>query len=110
MHRTRPVRTRQYPGRHNTGKTFSSSILGFFQDFAAPFILFIKSEYSLHYLGMNDELMQTGIRLRSVSRASVFGREVKRMQCEMFIGPQGLEQFVIQEGKRTTEIKVLTNR
>ncbi|MCK9421613.1 MAG: urea transporter [Bacteroidales bacterium] len=90
--------------------TFNNRALGLLQDFAAPFFLFIKSEYSLNYLGMDDELRQTGIRLKSVSSASIGGHEVKRMECEMFIGLHGLEQFIIHENEKTTEIKVLADQ
>ncbi|MCX6284841.1 MAG: urea transporter [Bacteroidetes bacterium] len=90
--------------------TFSNRLLGLLQDFVAPFILFIKSEYNLHYHGMDDELMQTGISLRSVSSARIAGREVKRMECEMFVSPQGLERFVIQENSKTTKVKLVADR
>ena len=86
--------------------TFRNRLLGLLQDFAAPFFLFIRSEYSLNYIGMDDELMQSGIRLRSLSSARVAGHEVKRMECEMFISSQGLERFVIKENERTTEVKL----
>jgi hypothetical protein len=86
--------------------TFRNRLLGLLQDFAAPFFLFIRSEYSLNYIGMDDELMQSGIRLRSLSSARVAGNEVKRMECEMFISSQGLERFVIKENERTTEVKL----
>ncbi len=90
--------------------TFSNRLLVMLQDFVAPFVLFIRSEYSLNYLGMDDELMQTGISLRSVSSARIAGREVKRMEFEMFISPQGLERFVIQENSKTTQVKLVADR
>jgi len=90
--------------------TFSNPFMEIIQDFTAPFFLFIRSEYSLHYLGMDDELMQTGIHLRSMATASIGGREVKRMECLMHVGPHGLEQFVIKENDRTTEVKLLNER
>ncbi|MCX6280557.1 MAG: urea transporter [Bacteroidetes bacterium] len=90
--------------------TFSNKILGLLQDFIAPFILFLKADYSLNYIGMEDELMQTGIRLRSVSKATFGGREMKRMECEMFISPQGLERFVIKENSKTTQVKLVADR
>lgn len=90
--------------------TFNNRALGLLQDFTAPFFLFIRSEYSLNYLGMDDELMQTGIRLRSVSSASIGGHEVKKMVCEMFIGLHGLERFIINENEKTTEINLLPDQ
>ncbi len=90
--------------------TFSNRFLGIVQDFVAPFFLFISSEYSMSYTGMEDEVMQTGIRLKSLALARVGGREVKRMECELFIGAHGLETFVIKENDRTTEVKLLAER
>ncbi|MCX6246036.1 MAG: urea transporter [Bacteroidetes bacterium] len=86
--------------------TFNNRLLGLVQDFTAPFFLFIRSEYSLNYLGMDDRLTQSGIRLRSLTRASIGNREIKKMECEMFIGTQGLEQMIIYEKEKSTEIKV----
>lgn len=90
--------------------TFSNRLLSIVQDFVAPFFLIIRSEYSLNYLSIDDSLNQTGISLRSVSSASIAGREVKRMECEMYIGPQGLEKFSIQENRRTTEVQIIIPR
>ena len=92
------------------GYIYCNRFIGLLQDFTAPFFMFTRSEYNLKYLGMDDELMQTGVRLRSVSSASIAGREVKRMECEMFAGPQGLESFVIKEYGTTTEVKIVSER
>ena len=90
--------------------TFSNRFLSLVQDFVAPFFLFIRSEYSLNYVGMEDPLNQSGISLRSVSSASIAGREVRRMECEMYIGPQGLEKFSIQENRKMTEVQIVIPR
>lgn len=84
--------------------TFNNKILGLLQDFVAPFFTFIRSEYNLHYLSMEDDLTQTGIRLRSVTSATIGRREIKSMECDMFAGPHGLEQFAIHEKEKTTHI------
>ncbi|MCX6242464.1 MAG: urea transporter [Bacteroidetes bacterium] len=86
--------------------TFSNPILGLLQDFVAPFFLFISSEYSMNYTRMEDEVMQTGIRLKSLASAKVGRREVKRMECELFIGAHGLQEFVIKENNITTQVKL----
>ena len=83
---------------------FNNRMIGFLQDFVAPFILFTRSEYNLRYLGMDDALMQTNIRLRSEVSEKIGNRELKKMACELFIGSQGLDQFIIRENE--TEIKV----
>ncbi len=89
--------------------TFNNRLLGILQDFTAPFFLFMRSEYNLQYLGMDDELMQTGIRLKATTRVSLGRREIKKIECEMYIGQNGLEQFIIHENEKTTEIKFMTD-
>jgi hypothetical protein len=59
---------------------------------------------------MDDELRQTGIRLRSLTRASIYRQEVKKMECELYIGTHGLEKFSIREKEKTTDIKVVAER
>ncbi len=90
--------------------TFNNRIAGFFQDFAAPFILFTRSEYLLSYIGMEDAIMQTNIRLRSEVSARVGKMEIKKMECEMFVCTHGLERFTIHENENTTEVKLLSGR
>jgi urea transporter/murein DD-endopeptidase MepM/ murein hydrolase activator NlpD len=89
--------------------TFNNWIVGLLQDFTAPFFLFIRSEFSLSYLGMEDELMQSGIRLRSVTRASIGSQEIRKTECEMQIGMQGIERIVFYEKDKETEIKLITD-
>ncbi len=108
------VMTGYYPGLQVKDTfpvyTFNNKLLGLLQDFVAPFFLFLKSEYTLHYLGMDDELRQTGIRLRSLTRASMYRQEVKKMECDLYIGTHGLEKFSIREKEKTTDIKVVAER
>ncbi len=59
--------------------TFNNRMVALLQDFVAPFWLFTRSEYSLVYLGMDDELMQTGIRMRSTTSVKVGNRNVKKL-------------------------------
>ncbi|MCX6304518.1 MAG: urea transporter [Bacteroidetes bacterium] len=90
--------------------TFNNQFVGLIQDFLAPFILFTRSEYSLKYLGMDDALMQTNIRLRSEISARIGKHQVRQMACEMYIGTQGLERFVILENETETEVKLVSGR
>lgn len=76
---------------------FSSLFIRLVQDLVAPFTIFLTSEYSLRFLDMEDEVMQTGILLRSETSARVAGLETRKMHCEMHIGQKGLERFTICE-------------
>lgn len=90
--------------------TFNNPLVKLGQDFLAPFLIFSCSEYSLTYLNMNDALMQTNIRLRSMIRAKVGRHEIKKLECELFVGPEGLERFVIHESKRLTEVRLVQEK
>ncbi|MCX6247747.1 MAG: urea transporter [Bacteroidetes bacterium] len=90
--------------------TFNNLIVQTAQDFLAPFWIFSRSEYTLRYLGMDDALMQTNIRLQSVVSAKVGRRSVRRMECDLFAGPHGLERFVIRENEKTINVNLVGER
>lgn len=90
--------------------TFNNQLIALLQDFVAPFWLFTRSEYSLVYLDMDDELMQTGIRMRSTTSVKVGNRNLKKIEFELFVGPHGLDRFVIHEQGRSTEVKYVSGR
>jgi len=92
---------------HYPVNTFNNAVWGVLQDFIAPFYMFSQARYSLQYLSMEDELMQTNIRLRSETLAMVGKHEIKKMNCDLFVGPQGLEHFTIYEISETTEVKLV---
>jgi len=90
--------------------TFGNRITGILQDFAAPFHVFVRADYRLEYLSMEDALMQTGIRLRSEVVARLGRLQLKRLACEFKVGPGGLEQFTIHENGLQTEVRLPESR
>ena len=90
--------------------TFNNWLVRLGQDFIAPFWIFSHSEFSLSYLGTDDALMQTRFRLRSVVIAKAGNREIKKMECELFTGPHGLEQFVIHENEKEITVNMSSDR
>jgi len=54
-------------------KVFGNSLLKVFQDFTAPFFIFIHSNYRMHYHAMADEIEQRQIRIQSEIRNYYFG-------------------------------------
>jgi hypothetical protein len=87
--------------------TFNNTLVKLTQDFFAPFWIFTRSEYSLSYQGMDDALMQTNIRLRSVVKARIGKQNLKTLECELFIGPVGLERYMIHEDKQSIEVRLV---
>jgi len=90
--------------------TFNHPLVELAQDFVSPFFMFTRSEYLLRYMGMADELMQTNIHLRSEVLARIGRHELKKMECDLFIGMHGLERFIIRENEKETEVKLVSGR
>ena len=90
--------------------TFNNRFLGILQDFVAPFYIFAHADYSIQCLAMDDELMQSNIRLHSVTSAMIGKHEIKKMECDLFVGKHGLERFIIHEQELTTEVTLLHER
>jgi murein DD-endopeptidase MepM/ murein hydrolase activator NlpD len=84
--------------------TFNNKLVAIIQDFISPFWFFIRSEYSLEYLGMDDELRQTDIRLRSEASVLIGSHILKKFGFELFVNASGLKHFSISENERMTEV------
>lgn len=90
--------------------TFNGTVIRLIQDFIAPFTIFTRSEYCLRYLGMDDALMQTKFRLRSVVSARVGSHQIKKMECELFVGAHGLEHFSIHEEGKEIVVNIVIGK
>jgi len=92
---------------HYPNHTFNKPLLIFFQDFIAPFWLFTRSIYQLHYLKMEDELMQSTIHLRSETRVNIGKWNTKKLDSELFIGPDGIERLLFRDHVKSIEAKLI---
>ena len=63
-------------------KVFEKKIL-FFQDFIAPFKMFLKSEYKMQYISIDDELSPSSIEMKSEIKNFIFKN--KSSNYEFFI-------------------------
>lgn len=84
--------------------TFNNTPIRLIQDFIAPFFRLTRSAYTMQYLSMEDDLAQTGIRLRSETLATVGKHELKKLICEIYVGGNGIEQIIFHEKQRSTMI------
>jgi len=89
--------------------TFNKPLLIFFQDFIAPFWIFTRSTYRLHYLKMEDELMQSAIQLHSETRVNIGKWNTKQLDSEIFIGPEGIERLLFHDKVHAVEAKLIDN-
>jgi len=55
---------------------------------------------------MDDALMQSNINLKSTVTAMIGSREVKKMECELFVDQHGLNRFIIHEKEKSTEVNL----
>ena len=69
----------------------------FFQDFIAPFHLFMKSGYSIVYLGMKDDFTTTLINLRSTTTVNIGRKTTRRVTFDFEITRKGIEKFIVNE-------------
>jgi urea transporter/murein DD-endopeptidase MepM/ murein hydrolase activator NlpD len=84
--------------------TFSNHLIRLVQDFFAPFFFFTRSEYVMNYLGMDDVLMQTNIRMQSTVLAKFGRRTIKTLTTSFLVGPEGIESIKFLENDQVTEL------
>jgi urea transporter/murein DD-endopeptidase MepM/ murein hydrolase activator NlpD len=78
---------------------FKKNLLLFLQDFVAPFYIFLKADYVLRYLKMDDELSTNTIRLGSSARINNFGNQPHNLDFEIMVKDARIEKFTVQSEK-----------
>ena len=84
--------------------TIRRPVLQFFQDFVAPFFLFMKAEYSLRQTKMENDFTSNTVWLASEARVKIFRKVVKELNFEMQVNQDGLQRFCCTDKKGTTEL------
>lgn len=77
----------------------------FLQDFVAPFFLFLKTSYRMHYFFINDNLTPSVIKLHASAKSLLFNNIVKEVKFEILIGKPGIEEFIVESGKLKIKAK-----
>jgi urea transporter len=70
----------------------------FFHDFTAPFVMYMKGEYSLIYEGTNDPIANTEITIKATTKAIVLGKEKKRIITILKVDKLGLSSINVSNG------------
>jgi len=76
-------------------------IILFFQDFIAPFRMFLLSTYSVKYDYIDNEISPSRIILKSSATNTVFGWAIRNISVSIEINEQGLHQFEVDTGKKS---------
>ncbi len=80
---------------------FFNKSLTLLQDFAAPFYVFLKTEFSLTYVDKDDEYLADTVYLKSQITGKVFGRYKRQMDFDITIHKSGdMEIKMKQTGKK----------
>ncbi|MDF1546242.1 MAG: urea transporter [Bacteroidales bacterium] len=75
---------------------FKKGIL-FLQDFIAPFYLFLKSEYLLEFVSIDNELAPERIDLRSCVESKIFNKMFKRNEFQIVVDRIGVKEIHFSE-------------
>jgi urea transporter len=87
---------------------FKKGLLMFLQDFIAPFYIFMKAEYMMRYITMEDDLTSGNIKLHSSARIGLTGMQSKEIHFDISVKDARIDQFFVSGEKvniRTTEIE-----
>lgn len=75
----------------------------FFQDFVAPFFMFIKADYTLSYDYIDDPMTSSTIRLKSKAEMKIGGMVRKSMDFELEYTNDKVSKIIAHDNKRTIE-------
>jgi murein DD-endopeptidase MepM/ murein hydrolase activator NlpD len=81
----------------------NNRIILFFQDFVAPFFMFIKADYTLQYDYINDPMTSGMIRLKSKAEMKIGGLVRKSMDFELEFANDTIKAIIAHDKNRTIE-------
>jgi murein DD-endopeptidase MepM/ murein hydrolase activator NlpD len=76
----------------------SNNMMMFWQDFVAPFYIFIKADYWMKYLKMEDDLSTSTILIQSQANMKVSGKTKQKYDFEIFIDGPRISRFELNTG------------
>jgi urea transporter/murein DD-endopeptidase MepM/ murein hydrolase activator NlpD len=70
----------------------------FFQDFLAPFKMILNAKFEGQYTSVDNDLSPKRIEFKSTISTGFTGREKTRLKNTLILGPEGFEQFEVDDG------------
>jgi urea transporter len=74
-------------------KAFRNGLLQFLQDFIAPFYVFMKADYTLHYLNLEDDLTTSSIQMASEANLGIAGKTLETYDFEIAVSGGRIKKF-----------------
>ncbi len=81
---------------------FFNKIFIFFQDFIAPFFLFLKSEYTIKYIYADENFSPELIKLESKISKSIFNKNIENINFDISIKQSGIIEITKNKSKTIT--------
>ncbi|MEI6764248.1 MAG: urea transporter [Bacteroidota bacterium] len=85
--------------------TVRRPLLMIVQDFTAPFVMFMKTKFSLTYTDRTSDLSESSINMKSSVEASVAGFMTRKFEFETFIRHNRIEKFTITSRDKKLEAR-----
>jgi len=82
----------------------------FFQDFLAPFIIFIRPRFSMRYASLKEDFISPEVLLESSTRVNIFNKVIKAIDFEFQITKKGIERFTISEKGSVRDVSIMPAR
>ncbi len=83
----------------------NNNLITIIQDFIAPFYIFIKSDYTLEYIKMDDNFSESSVFLKSKIEIKICKKLTKEQSFEIYIKDKSIEKFVIFDRNKRIEAK-----
>ena len=84
-------------------------LLMFLQDFIAPFWLFLKADFTMTYVSLEDDLTDAVVELRSSTTSRILKKESRKIECEFRVGKKGIERLRVSEKSRVIVMELNTD-
>ncbi|MCK4289150.1 MAG: M23 family metallopeptidase, partial [Bacteroidales bacterium] len=86
--------------------TVNNNLITIIQDFIAPFYMFIKADYTLEYIKMDDNFSESSVFLKSKIEIKICKKLTKEQSFEIYIKDKSIEKFVIFDRNKKIEAKI----
>jgi len=86
--------------------TVNNNLITVIQDFIAPFHIFIKSDYTLEYIKMDDNFSESSVFLKSKINIKICKKLTKEQSFEIYINDKSIEKFVVFDRNKKIEAKI----
>ena len=86
---------------------FFSKRLLFFQDFIAPFYIYLKSRYKIRYTSIDDDLVPQKIKLKSSITNYIFRKKIKQVNFDITLNKKTKSKIIVSDNNKLLEFDVI---